>query len=96
MQASHVRPPVFAPGERLKIWPNPAEDQIVLNILAGQEYAYDYKIFNQHGELMLNKNVQPNGLNYNETINLSDFPSGIYNIVVNSNEGTINKLFVVL
>lgn len=80
----------------IDVYPNPAEDQIVLNILAGQEYAYDYKIFNQHGELMLNKNVQPNGLNYNETINLSDFPSGIYNIVVNSNEGTRNKLFVVL
>ncbi|MBX7052505.1 MAG: T9SS type A sorting domain-containing protein [Flavobacteriales bacterium] len=80
----------------IAVFPNPAEDQIVLNILAGREYTYDYKVINQHGELMINKNVLPNGLNYNESINLTDFPSGIYNIVVTSNEGSRNKLFVVL
>ncbi|MCX7954238.1 MAG: T9SS type A sorting domain-containing protein [Bacteroidales bacterium] len=72
------------------IFPNPAYD--VINISLNNTHAYQIKIYNQLGDLLLSRNIE-NHLNVAE-INLKSLPSGFYYCEIITNKGSIIKKFI--
>lgn len=62
--------------QKIKLYPNPAIDQIHIQCTTPQEY--DYTIFNSLGQIVLNGNLTPNST----TIAIPHFYNGLYNLVL--------------
>lgn len=74
-----------------KAYPNPANNEVLLNFVLANEESYSFEILNTMGQVV--KAVSMPDLNagmYNETINTADLSSGIYTLKVNgkSSQGT--------
>ncbi|MEG1572820.1 MAG: choice-of-anchor J domain-containing protein, partial [Bacteroidales bacterium] len=76
---------VFA--KNLRIYPNPAQNYIVLE---GLSQSATYEIYNMYGSLLKTKTTS----NAMEQIAISDLSSGAYVIRIISNEGTAVKRFI--
>ena len=78
------------------VFPNPASDQLNLNVISGFETFIQYSIFNTYGNLQLENEVENAPLNFSSTIDISDLVAGIYQIKVTTSQGQQSKLFVKL
>jgi hypothetical protein len=78
-------------NEGIQIWPNPAQNELTINILT--EFAKaGFNIYNLVGNELLTGTLQP-GL---QQINLSDLSNGIYIIKINADDKVRSFKFVVM
>ncbi len=68
----------------LSVFPNPCTD--ILNISFNENFTGIIKITNITGQIMINKNISNKN---SETIDISDFPTGIYLCNIYNEEGNI-------
>lgn len=70
---------------KIDIFPNPASEQI--QIRAEEMIIEDIIMLNITGQVVRSKNVEQ----AQTTLNVSDLPTGIYTIMIKTNEGILNK-----
>ncbi len=77
----------------ISVFPNPTAND--LNIQLGTESVHSIEIYNMQGSLL--KNARVDNYSINQTFNVSDLPSGVYNLVFRkeNNELLSRELFVV-
>lgn len=79
---------------RVAVNPVPAQKNILLSFTAAETSNYTLSIYNADGRLMLTKNVQAeNGTNDN-SIDVSELPSGIYQLMLSNHHELERSKFV--
>ena len=81
----------------LKIYPNPASDHANIHLSLTKETNVDLRVFNMNGEevLTLARSVFKRG-DYNIEINTNDLNKGIYHIVLQTDEGVLDRKMIIL
>lgn len=82
--------------EEVTIFPNPVADVATVKVIIDRQKALNVSVYNSLGELVYTK--KENDLSEGENniyIETSNFTNGIYNMIINSNEGSVSKAFVV-
>ncbi|MEP7263699.1 MAG: glycosyl hydrolase family 18 protein [Bacteroidota bacterium] len=74
-------------GKLLSVFPNPANDFLDISISNHLNTPTTIRIYNMLGEIIYSKTVT----NENQTINISDFPKGVYCLVFNNYRQQIIK-----
>jgi len=78
----------------LEIYPNPASDKITVTISLNEE-VYAIQILNTTGEIMIEQfQSTQNENSFEEKINVSSLPTGMYLLRIQTSDGTIIKSFV--
>jgi hypothetical protein len=80
----------------IEVYPNPAQDELVLQVLSGATSDVEYVVYNYYGVEMLRRSVAQAPLNYVERLDVSGFTQGVYQVKVTGIDGDRNKLFVKL
>ena len=79
----------------LEIWPNPATDKLSIRFNAKQAGSYEVKIFSVNGELVYQELMNDFSGNYQNNLDISKLPAGIYMLKVNGNNQQLNQKVVV-
>ncbi|MEM9921672.1 MAG: T9SS type A sorting domain-containing protein, partial [Bacteroidota bacterium] len=66
--------------EQLKVFPNPAKDQLAIVFDSDLAGLLSMNIFNNNGQLFHRQEVQTDGKALNLSVDCSDWPEGIYMI----------------
>ncbi|MEI7597554.1 MAG: S8 family serine peptidase [Bacteroidota bacterium] len=82
----------FSNSNQLKLYPNPANDFI--NIELSNFKANRIEIYNNMGQMLVNKSVDANSSSYIQ-INTADLKSGLYILKVSSTTSTISNRFII-
>ena len=77
----------------VKIFPNPTEGIVNLNIDTKNANTFVLKVFNQIGEILITRELK-NTNNIKESLDLSEYSNGIYFVSINSNKGRVVKKVV--
>lgn len=81
---------------KIGVYPNPAKDFAVVGVKLEKESKIDIQIYDVTGRVVYsNKNAQVMAGQNEIRINTSEFATGTYNIVVNTNEGTFKEKLIV-
>ncbi len=80
----------------LTVFPNPAEEEITINVISGVENNVSYRVINAYGVVMFENMVNNAPLNYVDVVSLEGFPSGIYYVKVYTLLGEQSQLFIKL
>lgn len=72
----------------VKVYPNPAEDQITLDIKGFVSQKLTIKISDLTGRLVFFREVQPGGIQHQERISLEQLPTGLYQLQLVSPDKT--------
>lgn len=87
----------FEKESKIGVYPNPAKDFAVVGIKLENNSMVDIMIYDVTGKLVYgNAGAQVNAGPNEIRINTSEFATGTYNIVVNTNEGTLTQKLVVV
>lgn len=78
--------------ETLIIYPNPANEQITISGIRGKEI--QITLVDLLGEMVYSKNIISSGTEINETIELTNIPSGIYFITLNIDGKTTTQKLI--
>lgn len=78
------------------VFPNPASERIMLNVISGVSSNLNYRIYNSYGVVMIENLVADAPLNYSNEIDLTTISPGIYQMKVITSLGEQHKLFVKL
>ncbi len=76
--------------ERIKIYPNPVEDNLFIDIADLNHQNFSINIINSMGSIMLRQIALP----VSKTIDLSHLPKGLYFVHIGSKDGFVTKQFV--
>ena len=76
-----------------KVFPNPAQQFINIELLENTEKAYTISVYNTSGNLMETKHIESNTVKYK--LNTRNYPQGIYFMEVKTKLGVQNQKFVV-
>ena len=77
---SYIKP-ISATNNIISIFPNPSKGIYTLNIKQTNSNSVNsnyYKVYDIIGNVLLNKRIENSSINFNETIDLSSDPTGIY------------------
>ncbi|TAL69080.1 MAG: T9SS type A sorting domain-containing protein, partial [Bacteroidetes bacterium] len=69
-------------NDLIKIYPNPTESQLNIEIITSEYPTVDYTLYNVLGETILNSRIYLNGTKTIEVLNLKNKPSGIYLLTI--------------
>jgi hypothetical protein len=83
-------------SDEISIIPNPARDEISIRFTDKTNTGYQLLITDMQGRTFLSNKVQKENSEINEYIDLKDFPSGKYNIIILSGTKTYRKNFVII
>jgi hypothetical protein len=81
-------------ADKISIYPNPTKDMFYLGHINDINKITKYEIYGMNGKLMLENSIN----NSSTLINASNFPSGIYTILIKNHEGeiyTTKKLVII-
>ncbi len=82
--------------EKIGVYPNPAKDDIVVGIKLKNESKVTLTIFDINGRVVYSNKDACIDQGQNEIkINTSEFTSGSYNIIVNTNEGVLTEKMII-
>jgi len=81
-------------SEVFRIYPNPAQNTITLEILGSQNPADHYTIYGIEGNVILRKELGAASVKYTETIDIASFASGQYMIALSVNGITSTKTLI--
>jgi hypothetical protein len=90
---AEVCPQLSGESLDIQLFPNPVQDNLTLNILQYEPGDVTYEIYSQYGNLLSSRILGSIDTNYSETINLSQYESGLYHIQVISTNGKMSKMF---
>ena len=76
------------------LFPNPAWDDISIEIYSGKEENIRLMIMNSYGSIIVEKNIDNVGEYYIHTENVSSLKSGLYLVRINKNGKSISKAFL--
>lgn len=79
----------------IKLYPNPANDFIYIELSQTSYQNMSIEIINMHGIRVLKKNIQVSEPNHIEKINLRPFSNGIYLIRILNNIGIAHKKIII-
>ena len=92
-QVSDIEDTILKPGIHLNLYPNPAQNYILLDFNSSELSNIEIRIFNINGKLMP-KNITPISFNL-YSLNLKNFLPGIYYISIQSDkESVVHKIAV--
>ena len=78
----------------LKVFPNPASDQLNVSFVVEEGASLSFKILDVTGKLLYNKQMKSDGGLVEETVNVSDFATGLYFLRIETSKGTTIEKFV--
>ena len=78
----------------LEIYPNPSRDVFNVSFISDTKQDLTIRILNIIGEELINENLEQFIGEYTKQINLSDNAKGIYFLEIETNDGVINKKFI--
>jgi hypothetical protein len=78
------------------VYPNPTQNELVLQVLSGVTSDVEYVIYNYYGIEMASRSISQAPLNYVERLDVSAFNQGIYQVKVSGVDGDRYKIFVKL
>jgi hypothetical protein len=82
--------------ENIGVYPNPAKDLAVVGIRLNNNSIVDIAIYDATGKLVfVNKGAQVEHGDQEIHINTTEFANGVYNIIVNTNEGTLKSKLII-
>lgn len=76
------------------IYPNPANQQINLQISANKNQNIAYRIYNSFGSCVITKNTETGSGDFNEMIDISKFESGLYLVKLITDGKQLTKTFI--
>jgi hypothetical protein len=76
------------------IAPQPASNELYITLGKVSDNTADVDIYNQNGELVLKSNV--NAINGVIKLNVSNLPSGVYNVIIHSGNTTLKEKALIL
>jgi len=78
----------------ISLYPNPANDKIILEIAAGDNENVRYKIYNSLGAIVLESSLGFISGNVNQLINIPNIQTGIYLLRLDCGDRNSSKIFV--
>lgn len=91
-----VCPALMGEHTEVKLFPNPTEGQLQVNILSGIPTRSNLRIRNAQGMVVLTETQSNEEQNYNTILQLESLQPGIYQLQVDNTTGTYYSLFVKL
>jgi len=82
-------------GDKLFVSPNPANNQLNVKLGMKKVSTVSMNLVDMNGRVVFSKTVNNKVLDLQETINLAEFAAGIYNLQVNTDNGSSNQKVVV-
>lgn len=79
------------PKTNIFLFPNPANNQIIIAIKNNTLIGANLEIYNAHGQLVVQAKLTSNS----QTINTSSLTSGMYNVQINNGKGVLNKRIII-
>jgi PKD repeat protein len=76
------------------IYPNPSKGQFVIELSAKESVSYNMGVVNILGVEVLRKDIEVNG-SYNETIDLSAVPEGVYYLYLKNDEQSVVRKLII-
>lgn len=86
--------PSIAPSTRLKLYPNPCENNVTIELENISESSVVIEVIDMKGAILQRHDVSQSISNF--TLNVEDLPAGIYHIKVSGNATSINQRLVKL
>jgi len=78
----------------MKVFPNPASDNLNISFVTNEASSVDCKILDVTGKLLYNKHLESDGGLVEESVNVSEFATGIYFLRIETPKGTTIEKFV--
>lgn len=73
-----------------KAYPNPARNEVFAEIEMDRAQTVTVAMYDQRGRIVFSKEIK-NALNVVESVNVSDYPAGIYSLQLTTNEGSVSR-----
>ncbi len=86
--------PAIMENLSINAFPNPSTNNLNLQLSNAQPGTYTLHIFNMNGSVITNQNVEVSNAIQSAQINTSNWPGGLYNVVIEK-DGNIKSLIVV-
>jgi len=86
---------VELPFEIVNAYPNPANDVLNINYLSNKAGQIEISLTNSTGQKVFNQDYQVSEGNFLQTLNTSNFGTGVYFLTVRSNTATTTKKIVI-
>ena len=83
------------PNNNFSVVPNPATNNLSISFMNNKTENSSLKMFNLNGQVVFSENLYQFVGSYAKTIDVSEFPKGIYNLQLISSGGLINKKVVI-
>jgi hypothetical protein len=74
-------------GERVKLYPNPAKDQVYIKLDAKNESNITMELYDMFGKLIINENYESVQGEFRTIVNVARFDRGIYFMKIKLNSG---------
>jgi hypothetical protein len=78
----------------MKVFPNPASDNLNISFVTNEASSIDCKILDVTGKLLYSKHMESDGGLVEESVNVSEFATGIYFLRIETPKGTTIEKFV--
>ena len=78
----------------LSVFPNPASDRLNVSFVTDEVSSIECKILDMTGKLLYSKHIESDGGLIEESVNVSDFATGIYFLRIETAKGTTIEKFV--
>lgn len=73
-----------------KAYPNPARNEVFAEIEMDRAQTVTIAMYDQRGRIVFSKEIK-NAINVVESVNVSDYPAGIYSLQLTTNEGSVSR-----
>lgn len=80
----------------MDVYPNPTQNELVLQVLSGVPSNLEYAVYNYYGVEMARRAIAEAPLNFVERLDVSNFTQGVYQVKVSGVDGDRYKIFVKL
>lgn len=78
----------------LSVFPNPSSDRLNISFITNEVSSIECKILDMTGKLLYSKHIEADGGMVEESVNVSDFATGIYFLRIETAKGTTVEKFV--
>jgi len=79
----------------LKVYPNPTTGIITLSIDPGNQTVLNMDLVNSSGQVVKQNQFNTNGIEFTQSIDLSDLPNGMYYVVLKTERGMVSQARVI-